>query len=55
MLFLVRVVFFFLFLILIIIVFLFGLLVMLGMIVWLGWLMVQPHVEEDVGDVILHC
>ena len=48
MLFLVGV--FFLFLVLIVIVLLFGLLVL---IVWLGWLMVQPHVEEDVGDVIM--
>ena len=44
-----------LFLVLIVIVLLFGLLVLLGLIVRLGRLMVQPHVEEDVGDVVLHC
>ena len=44
-----------LFLILIIVVLLFMLLVLLGLIVQLGRLMVQPHVEEDVGDIILHC
>jgi len=46
---------FFLLLIVIIIVLLFRLLVLLGQIVQLGRLMVQPQVEEDVGDVILHC
>ena len=45
----------FLLLVLIIIFFLFGLLVLLGLIVRLGRLMVQPHVDEDVGDVVLHC
>ena len=53
-LFLVGVFFLFLFLVLIIIVFLFGLLVLLGLIVRLGWLMIQPQVEEDVRDVIMH-
>ena len=33
-------------------VFLFGLLIWL--LVWLGLLVVQPHVDEDVGDIILH-
>ena len=43
-----------LFLVLIIIVLLFGLLVLLGLIVWLGRVMIQPHVDEDVEDVVLH-
>ena len=47
-------VFFFLILVLVVIIFLFRLLILLGMIVWLGWLMVQPHVNEHVGDVIMH-
>ena len=25
-----------------------------GRLVWLGLLVVQPHVDEDVGDIILH-
>ena len=45
---------FFLLLVVIIIVLLFRLLVLLGMIVWLGWLLVQPQVKEDVGDIIIH-
>ena len=40
-----------LFLLLLVIVFLFGLLVL---IVRPGWLMVQPHVDEYVGDVVMH-
>ena len=30
------------------------LLVLLGLIVRLGWVVLQPHVDEDVGDVVLH-
>ena len=41
-------------LVLIVIVLLFGLLVLLGLVVWLRRLMVQPQVEGDVGDVIMH-
>ena len=43
-----------LFFVLIVIVLLFGLQVLLGLIVWLGWLMVHPHVDEQVGDVVMH-
>ena len=51
LLFLVGVLLFFL----IVIVLLFGLLVLLGLVVWLRRLMVQPQVEENVRDVIMHC
>ena len=43
-----------LFLLLILIIVLFGLLVLLVLIVRLGWSMVQPHVDEHVGDVVMH-
>ena len=43
-----------LFLFLVLIVILFGLLVLLVLIVRLGWSMVQPLVDEHVGDVIMH-
>ena len=42
-------------LVLIVIILLIRLLVLLGLIVRLGRLMVQPYVDEDVGDVVLHC
>ena len=45
---------FFLFLVLIIIVLLFGLLVLLGMIIRLGRLVIQPQVEENIGDIVMH-
>ena len=43
-----------LFLFLLLIVILFGLLVLLVLIVRLGRSMVQPHVDEHVGHVIMH-
>ena len=37
-----------------VIVLLFLLLVLLGLIVQLGRLMVQPQVEENIGDIVIH-